>query len=364
MTLSGPGNIAFDVRGYTLVVPSLGLGNICQLATDLLINTLLIADRNSTSADRRAPIIERIGHIATSSVLPVVGVQPYSVPIAAASSVDAGTSDVSLNLELFAIPAARVVLLQQRAGAKDQHHELFVHDVYLWAVSAGIAKVLLLSGTDACLRPERIAAGERLVYISTEVTAGSKASEEAVEAAGVPIFKAVGDSAEDRAALADSELRHGNAEPQSFYNSTGGAEAAAPAGSSAVPPAGWVPVSEAAISSTRILFAGMWGTGYAPVYFRRFFQSEIPLVGLFYYASEGDNLVDAVNLGKAAARVLQLDSLIGGVPATLLRDANDESMTRKQKRRLLPAAEGLVLPPYFDKLYGPPVDATAGSYGY
>lgn len=427
VTLTPPADAGtpVDLTGYTLVVPALGLGNVCQLAADLLVNTALVlrsVEGGSTG------VVVRAGHLASRHVQAAVGLSPYSVPIVAPGE---RGSDAAVNCEVYVFPAAATAVMQQRAACLDREHELFIAGVAGWAARAGVAAVLVLTATDAILRPERMARGDRLVYL-TSAAGGEDAR--AAAAAGATKYEAPsapGGSDEDRAALtaaverarataavaaAASAAASASASATvpagaalSYYSSGGwlahdaGSSSSSGGGSggsgadgggvpltvSGVAPVGWEAPTPAAVAATATAFAALWGTGYAPVYFRRALSNPlhgVPTSVLALFASEGDNLADAVTLATAAAAYTGLAPTLARLPIalthTLAQDDGTGSRRRKKSKgvgaggsgavgggglvreRSWPATGGFVVPPYFLSLFGPPVDLAAGSYGF
>ena len=80
------------LRGATLVLPVVAVGNVAQLAADLLINSL------------RLP---RVARLADDALLPAAGHRGYAHVEGLASA-----------MELYAGPGASVAVVQQRAGGR------------------------------------------------------------------------------------------------------------------------------------------------------------------------------------------------------------------------------------------------------
>ncbi len=77
--------------GYTLLLPCVSVGNVPQLACDLLVSSLL---KKSSSSDQSDPKdLELVGYIRSSSVRPFAGPDPYSLhgPLLATSIQGLGT---------------------------------------------------------------------------------------------------------------------------------------------------------------------------------------------------------------------------------------------------------------------------------
>ena len=64
--------------GYTLLLPCVSVGNVPQLACDLLVSSLL--KKTSSASDQSDPKdLELVGYIRSSSVRPFAGPDPYSL---------------------------------------------------------------------------------------------------------------------------------------------------------------------------------------------------------------------------------------------------------------------------------------------
>jgi len=277
-----------SLTGFTLLVPSLGLGNVCQLALDALVNSLLHDDSSS------------ISHAATLHspyVSPVAGARPFDAPPRG------GGDDVCTALEVYTLPAARLAILQQRAPALEGFHELWAGSLARWAAASGITRVLIVGALDAALKGDRELSTElggqsHVVYIAT-------APDAAAAALWQPWCGADG-SAAAMARLPNSvDIEHR---------------------SEVAMPADWAPIAPAAASATRCLLADALGAGYTPVYFRRFLSDGMGSVtaaehapaftAVMLFASEGDNAPDALALAKALACYAGLAELAkGGIRA-------------------------------------------------
>lgn len=291
-----------DLTGYTLVMPALSVGNVCQMAVDLLLNTFLNAPNGS---------VIKVGHLAQSSVQPSVGPNAF------------GRAGLTVNMELFAVHAAKVIFLQQRAPCVQDMHEIFVHELFGWSSKAGIAEVVVLAAVDAGGRPDAyLKRGPQPFHIPT--TATSVDASKRVESAGVRRW-VPSDGSECRVTEVDEEE----------------AAAACQSASGGVVPSGWTAPSARAIAATKHNFGGLWGSGYAPVYWRRAETDGKALDVLGIFVAEGDNRAEAHQLASIVARCFGLlFSEDGGKPS----DA------------AAAIAPKLAEPPYWQHLYGPSFD--------
>lgn len=343
---------AVDVRGYTLVVPACGLGNICQLAIDCLLNTAALTAQPCTY----------MGILGGEHVQPIAGSCPFSAPLP-------GCEQVCLNGQAWAFPAAKVVILQQRAPAKPQQHDWMVQEIMDWAAAHGIVRVLVISGMDACMRPDSLMeTSTRLVYVTS---GGTRDVDDRAASTGVKDITAT-------VTPASPQLPTGLDAPDID-------EAALARWPS------WRPVSMPAVLQTMDVFSNFQGCGYAPAYYRRAVSDVVldaarpHVTMLLMFAKEGDNLADACIMSAIVARYvgLSLASAPGGAaPGETKKKASSKKarVAGRARARVVPLTPSLLsgvggvkatdeegaltLPPYFDHLFGPEPDLSTGMYGF
>ncbi|KAI4318377.1 hypothetical protein MLD38_032091 [Melastoma candidum] len=128
----------------SLILPALSIGNVGQLAVDLLISTW------------RA---ERVGYLDDPNVLPCVGNDPYSpVP----------SGDLALPLEAYVSGSNGPMLIQQRSPIVKGMMIEFAKNLAEFAASSGKKDVVILSGLDFG-RWQRIdtSGGSQTYYLSS-----------------------------------------------------------------------------------------------------------------------------------------------------------------------------------------------------
>lgn len=103
------------LQGAALIVPAVTVGNVGQLATDLLITT------------SKATLV---GTLADPTLLSVAGARAFQ-----------HAPGLALSLQLFALPGGRLYLLQQRAPPAPGLQQRFAQSLAAWAQEAGFAKV-------------------------------------------------------------------------------------------------------------------------------------------------------------------------------------------------------------------------------
>uniref|UniRef100_A0A8C6DBE6 Proteasome assembly chaperone 2 n=1 Tax=Moschus moschiferus TaxID=68415 RepID=A0A8C6DBE6_MOSMO len=82
-----------DLAGCTLLMPAVSVGNVGQLAIDLIISTLNM---------------HKIGYFYTDCLVPMVGNNPYA-------TAEENSAELSINAEVYALPSKKLVTLQFRS---------------------------------------------------------------------------------------------------------------------------------------------------------------------------------------------------------------------------------------------------------
>ncbi|XP_077233182.1 clast3-like protein isoform X2 [Tasmannia lanceolata] len=130
----------------TLILPALSIGNVGQLAIDLLISSM------------RA---ERIGYLDDPSVLPCVGNDAYGpVP----------EGDLALSLEAYASPSHALTLIQQRSPIVKGMMVEFAKNLAYFAAAAGKKHVILLSSLDSGRRQKADFSSDTQIYYLSSTT--------------------------------------------------------------------------------------------------------------------------------------------------------------------------------------------------
>ena len=104
-----------DWASYTLLLPVVAVGNVAQLAADLVIATLQL---------------QRAGTLYHDALLPCIGAAAYS-----------HAPGLSSGLELYACPQRRLAVLQQRAPAAPGLHAELAAATADWVAAAGFKQV-------------------------------------------------------------------------------------------------------------------------------------------------------------------------------------------------------------------------------
>nr|XP_029508651.1 proteasome assembly chaperone 2 [Oncorhynchus nerka] len=79
-------------KDFTLIMPAISVGNVGQLAVDLIVSTLNMC---------------RVGYIHTDCLIPMAGNNPYA-------TFAENANDLSTNAEVYSSPELRLAVLQIR----------------------------------------------------------------------------------------------------------------------------------------------------------------------------------------------------------------------------------------------------------
>ncbi|KOB76490.1 Proteasome assembly chaperone 2 [Operophtera brumata] len=137
-----------DLSGSTLILPSIAVGNVGQLACDLLISSL-----NMT----------KIATVYSPAFIPVLGYDPY----------DLKSSTLSGSCELYKCSAKNLIVLQLRAPLVFKYARTFLAELVEKAKEKNMKDIIVLSSSFAHERkhiltsPFRYAASDLCPYRST-----------------------------------------------------------------------------------------------------------------------------------------------------------------------------------------------------
>ncbi|XP_018412341.1 PREDICTED: proteasome assembly chaperone 2 [Nanorana parkeri] len=129
----------------TLLMPAVSVGNVGQLAIDLIISTL-----NMT----------KVGYFYTDCLVPMVGNNPY------ATSED-NAKELSTNAEVYSLPSKNLTVLQIRSPLIKKKSQCFRQALISWIKKCGFSKVVLLSSSHAYRRDDQQLFGTPYRYLVT-----------------------------------------------------------------------------------------------------------------------------------------------------------------------------------------------------
>jgi len=114
-----------DLTGYTFLMPAVSVGNVGQLAMDLIISTLNMC---------------KIGYFYTDCRVPMVGNNPYA-------TAEENSTELSINAEIYSLPSKKLVALQLRSIFIKYKSKPFCEKLLSWVKSSNCAKVIVLSSS-------------------------------------------------------------------------------------------------------------------------------------------------------------------------------------------------------------------------
>lgn len=113
-----------DLKGYTLIIPSVAVGNVGQLACDLLISSL---------------DMKRISSVCSPALIPVLGYDPY----------DLFSNNLSSCCEIYKCAAKNIAVMQVRAPLVYKYAREFLEDLIASFKGRGIKDVIILTSSFA-----------------------------------------------------------------------------------------------------------------------------------------------------------------------------------------------------------------------
>ncbi|KAF7646693.1 hypothetical protein LDENG_00183710 [Lucifuga dentata] len=134
-----------SLTGFTLVMPAVAVGNVGQLAVDLIVSTL-----NMT----------RVGYIHTDCLIPMAGNNPY-----ATGSKD--TEELHTAAEVYMAADMKLAVLQIRTPIIQRKSKTFRQLIVSWIKSSGFSRTVVLSSSHAYQRDDRQLQGTTLRYLMT-----------------------------------------------------------------------------------------------------------------------------------------------------------------------------------------------------
>lgn len=130
-------------KGYTLILPAVSVGNVGQLAADLIISTLQL---------------QKVGYFYSDCLIPMIGNNPF-----ATSAEDA--TDLSTNAEVYSSKNMKLSVLQIRAPILQTKIKQFRKSIVSWIKASGFSKTILLSSSHAYQRDDQQLEGTSLRYL-------------------------------------------------------------------------------------------------------------------------------------------------------------------------------------------------------
>ncbi|KAK1173575.1 proteasome assembly chaperone 2 [Huso huso] len=140
-----PVSSAPTFKDFTLIMPAISVGNVGQLAVDLIISTLNL---------------NTVGYIHTASLIPMVGNNPYATS-------DETSTELSTNAEVYSLPEIKLAVLQIRSPILQTKYRQFQNLILTWIKTSEFSKAIILSSSHAYQRDDRQLLGTPLRYLLT-----------------------------------------------------------------------------------------------------------------------------------------------------------------------------------------------------
>ena len=151
-----PGFDASRFKGTTLILPSVSIGNVPQLSTDLLLSTLNL---------------DRVGCIEDENVIMVLGPadKPGSEPSCGTSTTSSSSSQqLSLAVEVFQSKDGKWTIVQQRSPTVRHRSHFFADNLVQFIRESEFEQVLLLASADGARRIDvQLRSGTPVRYIAS-----------------------------------------------------------------------------------------------------------------------------------------------------------------------------------------------------
>mmetsp|Transcript_21036 Transcript_21036/g.58452 ORF Transcript_21036/g.58452 Transcript_21036/m.58452 type:complete len:274 (+) Transcript_21036:59-880(+) len=142
--------LELSLRQATLVLPAVAVGNVGELATDVLITSLMSAG------------LRLVARLEEPNCLPVVGNDAYSLE---------APGTLSTALELYHLQGTTTYFLQQRAPAMKGRQAEFAANLADWLQREGVQQVIVLCGLNAVSRKDSQIMGAPTRFVSSADTA-------------------------------------------------------------------------------------------------------------------------------------------------------------------------------------------------
>ena len=133
-----------NFNGYTLIFPAVSVGQVGQLAVDLLLENV-------------NPTPQKIGYIYHDSLLPMIGRDPSR------------NNTICTSLEVFVSHEQQLVIMQQRAPFVKGRVPRFRSALMKWIRHVGIKQVVVLSSCSAHICQDVHMSGSRVRYLLSDV---------------------------------------------------------------------------------------------------------------------------------------------------------------------------------------------------
>ncbi|XP_060948814.1 proteasome assembly chaperone 2 [Limanda limanda] len=134
-----------SLKDFTLVMPAVAVGNVAQLAVDLMVSTLNM---------------KLVGYIHTDCLIPMAGNNPYS-------TCREDAEELHTPAEVYTAPELKLAVLQIRAPIIQKKSKKFRQLIVSWIKTSGFSRTVILSSSHAYQRDDQQMKGTPLRYLVT-----------------------------------------------------------------------------------------------------------------------------------------------------------------------------------------------------
>lgn len=131
-----------DLSGFTLLLPSVSVGNVGQLAIDVVLATL------------KPSLVSQILH---PSLIPCSGADPLIV----------GSPVLTTAMQLYIHPESKLAVVQIRSGLLPGKGGVFLSDLFQWSKEKNIARLVCLTSSHAHERSDVQLRGSPLRFLAS-----------------------------------------------------------------------------------------------------------------------------------------------------------------------------------------------------
>ncbi|XP_031567228.1 proteasome assembly chaperone 2-like [Actinia tenebrosa] len=136
---------------FSLILPAVSIGNVGQLAIDLVVSAL---------SSRYL-----IGYLHDASILPVAGNDAFAKP-------GHECGQLNTSAEVYKSDEQKLIIIQQRAPINKGYQALYCRKMIEWIKSCGFHRVILLSSISATERVDSQMQGSPLQYLVSKASEG------------------------------------------------------------------------------------------------------------------------------------------------------------------------------------------------
>jgi len=156
-----------SIKDYTLILPSVSVGNVGQLAQDVLLASL-------------SPPPDLLGQVHHPALIPMVGCDPL----------DNDSSSITTAMQMYQYKPSRLLLLQIRSGIVPGKGDLFLDDLVSWCKEKGVSRLISLTSCHAHEMTDSQIRSSPLRYLATPTcqvgVAGTRLEQRGAEPAFLP----------------------------------------------------------------------------------------------------------------------------------------------------------------------------------